>query len=80
MRAVQRAIREAKGEGYRPGEASVFLDRAFWHALGKARDWDRGVGAGRNVLLSAWLRKWHDFIDHLATGGTIEAFFERLER
>jgi hypothetical protein len=80
MQAVQRAIREAKAAGYQPSETSVFLDRGFWRALGKARNWDRDVGAGNDIWLSAWLRKWHDLIDHLATGGTIESFFEKMER
>ena len=44
-------------------------DRAFWEALGKARNWqDTG----------AWLFHWHRFVDHIAFGKDVESFFSNL--
>jgi hypothetical protein len=83
MRATQQAIREAKNAGYRPNERSVLLDPLFWRALGRARKWDddeRGCGAPADVWTSVWLRRWHDFVDHLAFGQSVDEFFEELQK
>ena len=83
MDAVQRAIREAKNAGWKPTERSVFLDPQFWRALSRARGWDhdeRACGAPPDVWTSRWSRRWHDFVDHLALGKSIEDYFERLEK
>jgi hypothetical protein len=83
MSAVQRAIREAKNAGYTPSERGVFLDPAFWRALGNSRKWDqdeKDIGAPVDIWTSIWLKTWRDFIDHLATRGGIETYFERLEK
>jgi hypothetical protein len=83
MSATQRAINEAKRAGYTPSERGVFLDPLFWRAVGRARKWDedeRDVGARADVWTSVWLRKWHEFVDHLAFGRGIEQYFEKLEK
>ena len=50
-------------------QPSHLYDRAFWEALGKARNWqDTG----------AWLFHWHRFIDHIAFGKDVESFFSNL--
>jgi hypothetical protein len=51
--------------------------------VGRARKWDedeRDVGARADVWTSVWLRKWHEFVDHLAFGRGIEQYFEKLEK
>ncbi len=50
----------------------IFLDPAFWKALGKAYDWPEYTSR------PAWKLHWHRFIDHLAEGGSIEDFFKSL--
>ena len=83
MSAVSRAIREAKDEGYTPNERSVFLDPMFWRCLGRKRKWDqdeKDVGVRSEMWTSVWLRTWHEFVDHLAFGRGIEAYFEKLEK
>lgn len=52
--------------------ADIFLDPAFWQALGKARGWDKWE-VNANV-------QWHRLIDHLSSGGTIEDFFTTLNK
>lgn len=83
MSAVQRSVREAKNAGYKPSERSVFLDPLFWRALARSRKWDKDeklCGARPDIWTSIWLKTWREFIDHLATGGRVEQFFERLEQ
>ena len=69
--------------------AEIFLDSLFWQSLGKAmgRTWNKETGLGgvsskENRLLAKkhplWKSDWHRFIDHLASGGSIEGFFEKL--
>lgn len=48
------------------------LSPAFWQALGKARGWED------DYHTSGWRRKWHDLIDHLASGKDAESFFKDL--
>lgn len=82
MSAVQRAVREAKNAGYNPTARSMFLDPRFWRGLGRSRRWDEDeklYGATPDMWTSLWLKTWHDFIDHLAMGRSVEDFFERLE-
>ena len=70
----------------------TFLDPDFWHALGRALEWEHlvmtmhTVENGRATIVTRaghhWLSRWHRFIDHLAdhlaAGKTPEAFFETL--
>lgn len=83
MSATQRAINDAKKAGYTSNERSVFLDPLFWRALGRSRKWDqdeRDVGARSEIWTSVWLRRWHEFVDELARGRSVEESFERLEK
>jgi len=86
--AIQKAIKEG---GYKmqwdKGLESAYpfralLDEKFWQALGKAMGWSIGEEYnGINYESShsgEWKRKWHQFIDHLAEGKTIESYFENL--
>lgn len=61
----------------------ALLDPLFWQALGKALEWDRLLegrkwGDKESVPDPFWIRKWHRFIDHLATGKDAESFFQEL--
>lgn len=59
----------------------VFLDKAFWVALGKARGWRTWKGDGLMPYISDWIwhRNWHRFIDALAEDKDPEQFFLSLE-
>ena len=63
--------------------AEAFLDPLFWQALGKVRGWwDETHLENLDVQSSPetyWLKQWHRFIDHLASGGDAESFFQSLE-
>ena len=52
-----------------PEPATYALDPQFWQCLGKAM----GLGG------YDWLAQWHSFIDHLASGKTVEDFFKDLK-
>jgi hypothetical protein len=58
-------------------QEQIFLDPAFWQALGKARGWPD------NYLSSApqemgWFYNWHRLITHLADGKDAESYFASL--
>ncbi len=66
---------------------SVFLDPAFWQALGKARGWkERYTSADPEWKTMSFgqmqdnkpTAHWHRFIDHLAEGKDAESFFATL--
>ena len=46
----------------------IISDLSFWQSLGKALGWGK----------EQYLIYWHDLIDHLAEGKTIESYFEKL--
>ena len=48
--------------------ATVLLDPSFWRALGQARRW----------RADEWREHWHQLIDELADGRSVEDFFEAL--
>jgi len=104
MTHIEQAIRDAveKG-GYKGGaelalsvllklpkyaQSQIWLDPAFWQALGTARGWgekreiffaeeiDGNLEGG--VYWFPWFYNWHRFIDHLADGGDSETFFKSL--
>lgn len=54
----------------------VLLDPAFWQALGKAREWYKGIAPEHEPLY--WKAHWHSLIDHLAEGEDVESFFATL--
>jgi hypothetical protein len=58
----------------------LFLDPAFWQALGKARGWTRGWSDKKylGTHMVVWLEHWHRFIDHTADGKDVESFFASL--
>lgn len=60
--------------------SSAMIDSDFWQALGKRLGWDEdethwqgGDFVGRRSTF-----EWHNLISHLADGGDIEGFFEKL--
>lgn len=59
------------------------LDPAFWQSLGKSLGWSEkplGTGTGPGANHSrGHLYHWHRLIDHLASGGTIETYFEGIQ-
>lgn len=69
------AIRYYTRQPYR-----IFLDPAFWLALGKARGWPVLTNKCKNcgVDLNGWQFHWHTFIDHLIAGKDAESFFASL--
>jgi hypothetical protein len=74
---IKTAITKA---GYHPSRIknveSLLLDPSFWKALGKSMGWDREDTCVE--MEKFWLRKWIELMRHLAEGGTIESYFEKL--
>ena len=66
-------------------QADVFIDPAFWKALGKQRGWttDDDFKYWQKSVVEweekYWKKFWHRFIDHLADGKDAESFFQSLE-
>lgn len=58
--------------------ALALLDPLFWSALGKSMGW--GIEPSGSIWQGEekWKIRWHRLIDHLAEGGTIESYFEKL--
>lgn len=66
----------------------VLLDPLFWSSLGKALNWKRPIDeeTGREMLVDPWENydqevwkdKWHEFIDELASGNSMESFFQLI--
>lgn len=71
---IEQTIQKAIGGGWdvKVIKETVFFDPQFWQALGKSLGWKNEFGPG------TWLRFWHNFIDHLAEGKSIESFFEQF--
>src|ERR1044072_5183491 len=63
-------------------QADVFIDPAFWKALGKKRGWttDNDFKYWQKSVVEweekYWKKFWHRFIDHLAEGKDAESFFQ----
>lgn len=85
MTYVQRAIEKAIEGGYEKGKFFVdyhhinqlddmmmqgqfLLDPEFWKCLGEAKE----------MFTFTWLYSWHCLIDHIAEGGTVEEYFEKI--
>ena len=51
----------------------ILYDPLFWQALGKAEGWSADPESGHY-----WLEQWHHFIDHIASGKSVDSFFEEL--
>ena len=64
----------------------ILLDPLFWQALGKAMGWEDGDSRAywtredshKVVLLDRWQNEMHSFIDHLASNGNADDFFNEL--
>jgi len=53
----------------------ALLDPLAWQAVGRTRGWeDSGMG-----MIISWKREWHHFIDHLASGLSIEDSLKAIE-
>lgn len=66
---------------------AMFLDPLFWQALGKSLGWEswKDRYEAKEAMFEAvpkyvdeWEYRWHQFIHHLASGKTIESYFEKL--
>jgi len=66
-------------------QADVFIDPAFWKALGKKRGWttdddfkywQKSIAEWKEKY---WKTFWHRFIDHLAEDRDAESFFKELD-
>jgi hypothetical protein len=57
-----------------------FLDPLFWQSLGKGLGWETSENneLGSENGFEEWKFRWHCFIDALAEGRTVEAFFREL--
>lgn len=60
-------------------DGDIFIDKAFWVALGKARRWGGKRVHNEFGNECGWLIEWHRFIDALAEDKTPEQFFLSLE-
>ena len=78
MKLNSKIIDRAKQGGYEVGvntDAEILLDHLFFQALGKAMGWEYQTGKKETDW---WLHNWHSFIDHLASGGSVDEFFNNL--
>ena len=55
--------------------SDILLDPLFWQALGNNQGWGFYE---EKIEEDEWRDKWHNFIDHLAEGKSINSFFENL--
>ncbi len=55
-------------------KCQIFLEPAFWKALGISRGWK----TAKRIKDREWFLNWHRFIDHLAQGNDPESFFQEL--
>src|SRR3990167_9141087 len=68
-----------------PSTSEFFIDPLFWQALGKSLGWkkvekhiDSGSPKYNIYFVDGWVERWHNFIDHLASGKSAEDFFGEL--
>lgn len=58
------------------------MDYKFWKCLGKREQWDPvrlpSPAITADVGFTNWIEVWHSLIDHLANGGSIDDFFNKL--
>ena len=90
MKNFNEALKRAMSAGYTPKHCSqwsmygdpdesvcreyILLDKNFWIALGKAEGWDKEQVS----FLDDWYTKWAQLIDHLASGGSIDEYFNTI--
>ena len=62
--------------------SDILIDPLFFQCLGKAMGWEGKtyfqIGSRFSEHYADWKIEWHRFIDHLASGETIEKYFESL--
>lgn len=59
--------------------AMFVLDPQFWQSLGKSMGWEqKGNYILDSKIKGSWIVYWHDFINNLAAGKSIESFFKDL--
>lgn len=56
----------------------TLLRPEFWQALGKGLGWEGSITYIDGKKREHWELQWHRFIDHLASGGDIDSFFNEL--
>lgn len=83
MEKAYKLAREGGYEGrvYAPKLGAELLDPLFWQALGKAEGWEKVDSAITFSVFfkgNTWKGYWHSFIDHLAEGGNVDEFFNKL--
>ena len=67
-------------------KSDVFLEPAFWQALGRARKWTTDEdgkywkGTIADWKANYWKTHWHGFIYYLAAGKDAENFFEFISK
>lgn len=58
------------------------LSPLFWQALGKQQGWkdtDNNPHLARNKMpQEEYMYHWHNFIDHIADGKSVDSFFELI--
>lgn len=69
---------DANGTEYTLSTATAIIDPEFWRVLGEVFGWDKPRNGERAGLSRIWMMKWHELIDHLASGKDIEQFFTEL--
>lgn len=60
--------------------AEICLDPLFWQALGRGLGWSHESKYGNGEMIEGWQMEWHLFIDHLASNGDIDSFFNELTK
>ena len=84
--AVTKAMEGGYTDSIRPDETwshfknRAFLEASFWQSLGKTMGWEvSGIQEEGGLVMNGWLTHWHNLIDHIAIGGTVEQYFETLK-
>ena len=58
------------------------LDKDFWVALSKGLNWQGTtyfqMGANFGIEIPDWLAYWHQFINHLSEGKSVQDFFNQF--
>lgn len=85
--AIKIAIKNGYANSFRQqvkSNSEHLLDPLFWQALGKGlgwRDYDRSYNQADQLEVErVYLKHWHRFIDHLASNGDIDSFFNELTK
>jgi hypothetical protein len=70
------------GDGNIP-VSEILLDPLAWQSVGKTRGWEPyapyDMTAGEQEYIGEWVERWHEFIDHLADGKSIEEALSKTD-